>query len=313
MTKLPTIDLKKNNFIQKDRSTLYQKNDYNIILIFGESLRYDRFNFHLEKNFISYKTISLATATDVVLPLFLTTSKTQKEINIDNSLFNLAKKADFKTYFITTQTKNAMRYIKEFISFDSIDYYKEAKKGEFDYFLVDKIKKINFDKKLFLVMQFYGQHSPYDRYPTSFKKFTKNDSMRDKVNSNYNNSVLFSNHILNQLINHIQRVSKKPTFIIFTSDHGEFLGENKRYGHNSFQKEIYLVPSFIHSINSKLSLKSRPIISHIDLSNYIRFLLGYEKEFNFSDEKIIRVNGTMMSGEDGFLDVNIYMVLQNIS
>ena len=301
-------EIKINN--KKQLHTLYKQNDYNIILLFGESLRYDRFK-QLEKisiykkntNYKEYKTIALATSTDIAIPLFMNNAKQQNEINKNNSLFKLAKKANFNTYFISTQSKKALKHIKEYLNPKYIDYYTQGNKKRYDSYLIDELKKINLTKKSFITMQFTGQHSPYNKYPKEFNQYKNKITLKDKINSNYNNSVLYTDYIIDKMIRYLQKNSSKPTIIVFTSDHGQLLGENNQYGHNTFKKEVFIVPSFIYTLNINNNLEQKKIIEHLDLVKYIRFQLGYEKEFNFNANNISRVNGTMMSGEDGFLNI----------
>ncbi len=296
--------------IEKKLHILYKRNDCNIILLFGESLRYDKFKqfkkislYKNDLNFKEYKTIALAISTDVTIPLFINNATKQSELNKDNSLFKLAKDANFNTYFISAQSSNALTHIKKYLSPEYIDYYTNGKKTTYDSFLVDQLKKINLLEKSFITMQFVGQHSPYNRYPEEFNYYKNNDTLQDKINSQYNNSILYTDFILDKIVSYLKDNTKKPTIIIFTSDHGQLLGEDSKYGHNIFKKEVYTVPSFIYTINIENKLQDNKIIEHLDLVKYIRFKLGYEKEFYFNKKNIYRVNGTMMSGEDGFIDI----------
>jgi lipid A ethanolaminephosphotransferase len=301
-------DIKLDNINQLN--ILYKKNDYNIILLFGESMRYDKFKsltkiskYKKDLNFKEYKTISLATSTDITIPLFMNNAKQQNEINISNSLMKLAKEANFSTYFISSQSQNALKYIKRYLNSDYIDYYTQGAKNTYDSFLIKELKKIDLKKKSFITMQFVGQHSPYDKYPSQFNINKNINTFKEKINSKYNNTLLYTDFILDNIIKYLKEKSTKPTIIIFTSDHGELLGKNKKYGHNVFEKEVFMVPSFIYTIKIKNYLKTKSIIHHLDLVHYIRYSLGYEKEFNFNKKFKYRVNGTMMSGEDGYLNI----------
>jgi hypothetical protein len=279
----------------------------NIVLIFGESLRYDRYkssSFHeqyiKDDNYSFTKAISLATNTDVVLPLFLNSSYDLDTLNSDKNLFKLAKRAKYSTYFYSTQYDNALRHIKPYIDIDSIDYYANGTKSSLDSFLLDSIQEIDFSKKSFVVLQMYGEHSPYKRYPKEYaKNIAKYDTLLSQVDTDYNNSLLYTQYILNSIIEYIKRQSTKETLVIFVSDHGELLGEDSIYGHNRFHKDIYEVPAFIYSINHKHKL-SKDRVYQLDLANIILDSLGYNQ---VKVPYPYRVNGTMITAEDGYIEV----------
>ena len=99
---------------------------------------------------------------------------------------------------------------------------------------------------------------------------------------------------------------KKPTIFIYTSDHGELIGRHGKIGHNTFQKEVYRVPLIIFD-NLKSDIKYKSIKSHQDIYNLIFHLFGYSKEFKESS-KPIRVNGSMINEEDGYIIAEVGII-----
>ncbi len=154
--------------------------------------------------------------------------------------------------------------------------------------LVNELKKIDFSDRDFVVMQMQGEHSPYIYYP-NYKKST--------IKQQYLESMEYSNKIILEMMNYVKSL-ETPTLFIFTSDHGELLGENGRVGHNKFHEKIYRVPMMVFS-NFNAALDYEKIASHNGVYNLIYHFLGYSKEYK-EEQKIIRVNGSMMSEEDGF-------------
>ncbi len=284
----------------------------NIVLIIGESLRNDKLFSDLtpnlnkfQKNIISKTAISGATNTDVSLPLLLNNSINPLQIDKCKNLFKLAKNANFKTYFISTQSQKALKYINEFLSKEYIDFYKDGgDKKLFDDFLLQNLNEIDLNSSNFIVLQFYGQHSPYERYFKEFEKFKNYKTTKDKIISNYNNSLLYSDFILTKIIEYFKN---NKTHIIFTSDHGEFLGEDGKFGHNQFHKLIYEVPFFLYSNDLNLInlFQNNYLITHNEISNFITFLFGYEVQFELQKSKKAIVNGTMINREDGYLELFI--------
>jgi hypothetical protein len=291
----------------KELKILKNKNK-NIVLIIGESLRSDKVFTSLtpnlnELNLTSKIAISGATNTDVSLPLLLNNAINPLKIDKCKNLFKLAKNANFKTYFFSAQSKQALKYIDKFLATEFIDVYKNAGENkQFDDFLIKNLKEIDLNGSNFIVLQLYGQHSPYENYPKEFEKFKNYHNFKDKINSKYNNSLLYSDFILSQIIKFFENAH-----IIFTSDHGEFLGEDGKYGHNQFNQLIYQVPFFIYSkdLNILNLFENDYLITHNEISSFIIYLLGYDEKFTLEKNKKVIVNGTMINREDGYLELLI--------
>ncbi len=266
--------------------------DINIVLIIGESMRAKELQtqkYQIFENYF-YKTIySGATSTDVSVPLLINGAIKPTDIDFSNNLFTLAQKNSYQTSFISSQTQKAMQYIEPYLHKKNIDNYKIMGSKD-DRYLVDEFKKIYLEdnKTNFIVMQMQGEHSPYIYYE-NYKKST--------ITQQYNESMEYSNKIIIEMIEHIKTIQKETIFI-FTSDHGELLGERGKTGHNKFEEEIYRVPLLIfHTLNNKIDFQA--IQSHNDISILIHYLLGYSQTLNFSSKEM-RVNGSMISEEDGF-------------
>ena len=295
------ISPQENDFIRTKEIPLYPEREanLNIVLLIGESMKY---NLYVEKKlkfqkFFYKKIYAGATNTDVAVPLLLNNKNNPLELTHKNesNLFRLAKRNNFTTSFISIQSEKSLQYIKNYLQHESVDNYKshnrEERKGRFDFLLLEQLKQMDFSKNNFIVLQQIGQHSPYKYFP---KK--KSDSIQE----NYIQSVDYSFELYDKIYKQLL-LTQKPFIFIFTSDHGEFIGESGRYGHNSFDATIYEIPMFIVS-NIKLNLAYKNINSHYHISQYLTYLLGYNKKLIFSKESHI-VNGTMLSREDGFITI----------
>jgi len=277
-----------------------REENINIVLIIGESMRYDAYiEKKLKKQGYFYKKIYAgATNTDVSLPLLLNLKSNPLKLNPNNqtNLFKLAKKSNFTTAFISMQSENSLRYIKPYLQLTHIDNYKsfekQMRKPKFDFLLLNELKKIDFSKKNFIVMQQIGQHSPYHYFE---------GKKSGESSKNYQKSIDYSFEFYSHVFSYLKHI-QKPFVLIYTSDHGEFSGEHGRYGHNIFDPMIYEVPMFITS-NSTLPINYKQINSHYNLSQFLIYLLGYKKELKFEEGKTV-VNGTMLSREDGFIVID---------
>jgi lipid A ethanolaminephosphotransferase len=112
--------------------------------------------------------------------------------------------------------------------------------------------------KQFIVLHQSGSHGPaYSaKYPVEFSKFQpacdtvdiKKCSPESLVNA-YDNTILYTDHLLDQLIGILKRQSHRRSVLIFISDHGESLGEGGWYLHGApdivAPKEQKEIPFFV--------------------------------------------------------------------
>jgi lipid A ethanolaminephosphotransferase len=145
-----------------------------------------------------------------------------------------------------------------------------------------------------------GSHSPYAiRYPKSFEKFKINlVSKRQNIINAYDNSVLYSDFTLNSLISYLQKNSKKEFYFLYSSDHGEAVGEHNRFGHGLLFKEAMLIP-FLYATNSnKNPFKKIKHISELNIAQVVANFLGYDVKID--DKKLNYVTGSDITGLAGY-------------
>lgn len=282
-------DNKKQNFALR-------KGDNNIVLVIGESMR-SRENlkerYDVFENY-NYKTIiSGATNTDVAVPMLLNGAISPQKIDLEQNLFLLAKKNGYTTSFISAQNEKSLKYIEPYLNKNYIDNFKIVGSRD-DRDLIGDLQKISLEESNLIVLQMQGEHSPYIYY--------ENANRDDSIALRYHKSMLYSNEVLKKLIDHIDTGSKKPFLFLFVSDHGELLGENGKTGHNRFEKEIYSVPLLIHS---NIETNFEKLKNHSDIYRLIYHHLGYSKEFEEKKREKIRVYGTMITEEDGYIDLDM--------
>jgi lipid A ethanolaminephosphotransferase len=105
--------------------------------------------------------------------------------------------------------------------------------------LQDRIDDLRGDAVLVLHMK--GSHGPayYLRYPPRFEVFKPacktaelGNCKREEVVNAYDNSILYTDHVLTEAIRLLQRNARRfDTALLYVSDHGESLGENGVYLH----------------------------------------------------------------------------------
>jgi glucan phosphoethanolaminetransferase (alkaline phosphatase superfamily) len=297
---------------------LKEKNiNANIIFIIGESLRAKElhilgYDLNTTPNLIKIDGLfatsifSAGTMTKSSVSAILNRVKypgvTSQMVQMKNNLFYLAKKNGFNTYFYSQQSNSqldilqnylGMRYIDDYASREMLKKKLKHAKG-YDIKLLQALQTIELDNNNFVVLHMRGSHSPYDQqYPKKFDKF-KNP---------YDNTVLYTDYFLSEVIKYLKENSKKPTYIVFTSDHGELLHEYGRNGHGWFFKEVYRVPFIFYAINSDKNLPLDKIQSHFHVSTLVAQLLGYD--VNIEREDTIYVNGSDIDALAGYLKIKV--------
>ena len=172
---------------------------------------------------------------------------------------------------------------------------------EFDEALIGKmdeqLKALKGSQKdVLFVLHTLGSHGPkyYKRYPDAFSKFepackqaTPQECSDKEIINAYDNTILYTDHVLSQLINYLKsQQNSAETFLIYASDHGESLGENGVYLHGlpyfiapKAQTHIPMLMWLSESYQSNRSLemnqlKQRESTNKISHDNLSHSLLG---------------------------------------
>jgi lipid A ethanolaminephosphotransferase len=132
----------------------------------------------------------------------------------------------------------------------------------------------NLDKDTVLVLHQMGSHGPeyFKRYPKAFEKFTPvcesnalNNCTRDSIVNGYDNTLLYTDHVLSSLIDILRsRQDKVDTAMLYLSDHGESLGEYNLFLHGTpymlapdQQKHVPMFVWFSDSYQQSLAVDSQ--------------------------------------------------------
>ena len=298
-----------------------------VILLIGESLRYDTFSLHdnkltpklqslkedkniFYKSFFYKKVYSGGTMTKVSVATLINRLKYPsglKQISEeDNCLFKLAKENNYSTYFISAQTGYHLqiihdlvcpKYIDKLIDRDSFSSYIKPKGYDSD--LQTLLSKLDLLKRSnFIVLQHRGSHSPYEKqYPKEYDKY-----------ESYENTALYTDNSLFELIRYIKENAQNETFLFYVSDHGELLGEHGKNGHGHLVKEVYEVPflMYTNSRDNKLKEQFKYVRNHYDISNYILSLLGYRADLIKDEDRRLYILNADLDGFSGYgvIDIN---------
>lgn len=300
----------------------------NIVLIMGESLssRYMQLYGYKQQNtpflnklksnpnFSYTKGISSSVDTLTSLQLFFNIMHNPGFIelirNKSANLFNLARHQNYKTFLISAQGEGLFHEVgTQFIDFYSFkDNQKEELKEKGDEVLLDILANLKLDTKNFIVIHLRHIHEPYIQWEKYFQKSKTNDSHESRAKKTLNeycHAITYHDHWIEQCISVIQKILPNDTIIIFTSDHGQLVGEDGLFGHNLMRPEVVDIPIWSYTINAdkyfNTYLKKQPICSHYDLGKQIAKLFGAEIINPNEDPLLQFVHGTELHTNYAFI------------
>lgn len=218
----------------------------------GESLRYENVSMNgkywrsttprleaMENILLFDDYYSQACITMYSVPMLVTRATPDNfELNFaERSVIEPFRECGFKVYTIVNNT-NLLSYetylsngVDELIVVPQIENGREISSGDKTMVhILDSL--VNCNEKLFVMMEFKGNHSFFTNYEQEFEVYTPNsnncaaDQVRDSmmlINA-YDNSILYTDYILSSIIQTIDRPNTISGFM-FVSDHGEAIGQ----------------------------------------------------------------------------------------
>lgn len=184
--------------------------------------------------------ITQSNVTHKSVPIILSTGSAE---NFDiiyerKSIITAFSEAGFKTIFLSNQSPNhtLTDYFAQEADYSS--YYRSLTSpvNHHDCDMLPEFKELinSTDEDLFIVIHSYGSHFNYmERYPEEFAIFQPDEitkiskSGREGLINAYDNSTLYTDHFLDQVIGILDE-TEECTAMIFSSDHGEDILDDKR-------------------------------------------------------------------------------------
>lgn len=262
----------KNISMEASRTIVPERQKEIYIFAIGESLRYD--NVSLNKKYRRSTTPQLESKEDNIMifdnyysqacltmysvPQLVTRATPDNyELNYaERSIIEPYRECGFKVFTIVSST-NLLSY-ETYLS-DGVDSLiivpNVVENGEIisgDKTMIHIVDSLaNEHDKLFIMMQFMGNHSFFTNYEKEYERYNPNsnncsdDLVRDStmlINA-YDNSILYTDYILSAIIDQINRPNTVSAFM-FVSDHGEDIANGGAgHGGNCTPKiEEYHVP-----------------------------------------------------------------------
>lgn len=243
-----------------------EKEKYLTVVIIGETARMQNYQWHgyerdtnrhttAIKNMIDFdNTRSCGTATETSVPCMLSLL-TKEHYSLDSAesqdnVIDVLKKAGVQSMWIDNNTgcKDTCRHIENMTLATGYQKFLNKDPGCNDEECHDDIILSYFDKIVetfegkdgVIYFHLMGSHGPtyYKRYPESFKIFRPTcdtsdlqNCTREEIINSYDNTILFTDYIMAELIKKLDTYTEYDTALIYMSDHGESLGEKGIYLH----------------------------------------------------------------------------------
>ncbi|WP_060874700.1 phosphoethanolamine--lipid A transferase EptA [Myroides odoratus] len=143
--------------------------------------------------------------------------------------------------------------------------------------------------KILVVLHTSTSHGPtYNtKYPPAFEHFSPvcqsvelaNCSQEELINA-YDNTIVYTDYLLHRIIEDLKTLQEFKSTLLFVSDHGESLGENKVYMHGlpmSFApKEQYEIPFLVWVSDKNQNLKPNRMLSQHHVFHSVLHFLSVE-------------------------------------
>ena len=284
-----------------------------VVLVIGESARkanfqlygYKRQNNPLlskQEGLKVYEATSCATYTTAGTKAIL---EPQDSGDLYELLPNYAFRTGVDVSWRTSNWGEPPIHIDEYITDDELaKQYPDARKG-YDEILYQGLReRIESSKKnkVLIVLHTSTSHGPNytKKYPKEFEAFkpvAKNveEGQKDvsKLINAYDNTILYTDFLLDGLINTLRAMTDWHSAMVFISDHGESLGENKMFMHglpmNLAPKVQYEIPFLVWTSEGFRDYKAKDELPAVLEQHYIFHSVlnllsidspAYDKEFD---------------------------------
>ena len=278
--------------------------ELNIVFILGESLTSRHMPlFGYERNttpFLSaivqnnpqviYKeSFSSGLYTGTSIPMFINSAKkpnaTIHVLEQKYNLFKIAKDQGLVTQFLSAQSRDEFRYIKNYLAPKYIDTYIDAnslgyQNSILDMLIIDHVKSSQIlptNQHHFAVLNMNGSHEPYQkRVPQNYAPFGTSNYINQ-----YDNTIRYTDLYIENLYQYLEQLNKK-TILIYTSDHGQHVKKDSLGKGDISNINHALVPFILIPINMQIDarlnqfLSSKKYVSHYQIALSVLYLLGLD-------------------------------------
>ena len=170
----------------------------------------------------------------------------ENQANSQDNLLDIYQRAGFSVTWIDNNTgsKNVARRATEIDVAHATDANFCVADGCHDEILLPQLEQhiAGIKTDTVLVLHMLGSHGPayFERYPERFARFTPEcksvelqHCSKAELQNSYDNSVLYSDFVVAEMIKRLQKADSLQTALFFVSDHGESTGEHGFFLHGA--------------------------------------------------------------------------------
>jgi lipid A ethanolaminephosphotransferase len=267
------------------------------VLVIGESARKENFSLYgytkntnpllfKRSDLFHFDATSSATYTTAGVKSILEHTETSDLYEI---LPNYLYRNDVDVIWKSTNWGEPPIHIKDYKNKDALQKDCKGEGCNYDEVLLDGLKEqiaASTKNKILIVLHTSTSHGPTysKKYPPSFENFKPvcntvelgNCSQTELINA-YDNTIVYTDYILNKLIDDLAQLKAYKSAMIFVSDHGESLGEKNLYMHglplSIAPKEQYEIPFIVWVSDSSTQLKPNKVLTqHHVFHSVLHFL-----------------------------------------
>jgi len=233
--------------------------------------------------------------------------------NHQNNIYKHAKQQGYQTLWLSSQESKLLSFLgARFIDVKTTreDYPLQfAQHG--DLALLDIIDDQNWHLPSFAVINLRTVHSPYAaNYQGLLDTPPWDDSASldrfERENNAYDNAVYLLDQSIDRLIEAFKQLPGEG-YLVFTGDHGQFLGEDNRWGHNKLEPQVVDVPIMIlakHAAANTLSdLNAVQWLSHYDMMVWLAARMGIDVNNPNLEPGVNYVKGSKLLGDNSIINV----------
>jgi hypothetical protein len=236
--------------------------------------------------------LAASVATGSSLPLMLNVVREPGNVeelrNGSANLFRRAKEAGYKTFWLSSQeskmlNKAGVRYI-DVVTTEEDAHFELAQKG--DKAVFSWLEQIEWGEKNFVFLLLRTAHKPYlnnyDQEEGRYGIWPTHDLLtpEEQLSNAYDNSLRYGDSVLAGTIDFISRRLAGDTLWVFTSDHGQMLGEEGKWGHNRLNWDVASVPMVMFQKRDEPEdkpyiLPDDDVVSHYEMGKWLLGKMGY--------------------------------------
>ncbi len=282
--------------IQLPSATITNNEKAVVVLVIGESARKDNFSLYgygkntnplLSKtdNVHTFLANSCATYTTAGVKCILQHQDTSDLYEI---LPNYLYRNNVDVVWRTTNWGEPPVHIKDYQTQEKLVTGCKGANCDYDEVLVSTLKEriiSSSHNKILIVLHTSTSHGPTysKKYPKQFEVFgpvcnsveLSKCSQQELINA-YDNTIVYTDYLLSRVIGELKELKGYRSSMIYVSDHGESLGENKLYMHglpiSLAPKQQYEIPFIVWSSGGPSIKSNRSVSQNYVFHSVLRFL-----------------------------------------